>query len=249
MSHLTRSGALTGRQQIEARNLGIPEMDYRQIVLKNLAEENQIRVRKNTQKVTIKCNNPIILIGHGPDWEKEAIKIKGTKIPIIATDVCSTALMDMGIMPTYILTYEEAYKRINEKLFDFDRIDKNSVQVIGSNITRGWLEKSLEKIDMDLYRFDVYEAHDVSNVGIFSCMFAEMILKCDRVILLGMNSWAGDDGNPYLNWYVDWRKYIANLPNGYIINCSQAGLVYGGKIIECDYNNLVIENGQTVQAN
>ena len=149
--------------------------------------------------------------------------------------------MDMGIIPTYICTYESAYKRINEKLFDFKRIDQYSVQVIGSKLTREWLDQELEKLEMDLYRYDEYDAHAVSNVGIFSCMFAEEKLICDTAILIGMNSWAADNGNPYLNWYVDWRKYIAKLPDGYVINCSKGGLLYGRKILDCDFNNLIIE--------
>jgi len=82
MKHLTSDGALTEDQKDEANKLGIGHMDYRQVVLKKLAEENKIRTEKNTEKITIKCNNPVIIIGHGPEWEKEAIKIKGTKMSI-----------------------------------------------------------------------------------------------------------------------------------------------------------------------
>ncbi len=241
MTNLTTSGALTQRQQDEAKRLNIPQMDYRTVVLQQIADENEVHVVNNNKTLYCQSKKPIIIVGHGPNWEVEAIKLKGTKIPIIATDVCSIPLMDMGIMPTYITTYESAHKRINESLFDFDSIDKHSVQVIGSKLTMEWMEKELEKINMDLYRYDEYESHAVSNVGIFSCMFAEVKLECDTAILIGMNSWAADNGNPYLNWYVDWRKYIAELPDGYVINCSKGGLLYGRKILDCDYDNLVIE--------
>ncbi len=241
MSHLTINGHLTNSQKDEAQKLKINYMDYIQIVLKNLAKENQERASNNNNTVTVECKNPVIVVGHGPFWEKEAIKIKGTKIPIIATDVCSTQLMNMGIIPTYILTYEEAYKRINERLFDFKRIDEHSIQVIGSKRTRDWMIDELEKIDMDLYRYSTYNAQNVDNVGIFACMWAEEDLKADKIILIGMNSWAGDKGNPYLNWYVNWRRYISKLPQDYFINCTQGGLLYTGKVIECDYNNLVIK--------
>lgn len=241
-SHLTADGNLTNSQLEECNKLNLNPMDYRQIILDNLNRENTERVRANHEKVTVECKNPVIIVGHGPDWEKEVIKIKGTKIPIIATDVCSRPLMDMGIIPTYITTYEEAYKRINEKLFDFKRINEHSVQVIGSTITREWMEKELDKIGMDLYRYDRYQARDVSNVGIFSCMFAHDDLEADKVILIGMNSWDGDKSIPYLNWYVHWRKYIGKLPKGYFVNCTQGGLVYGHGIIECDFDNLVIKN-------
>ena len=242
MSHLTINGHLTHNQQQEANKLNIKYTDYIQTVLENLAKENEERARKNNNIVYVECKKPVIVIGHGPHWQDEAIKIKGTNIPIIATDVCSTQLMNMGIIPTYIATYEEAYKRINEKLFDFKRIDKHSIQVIGAKRTREWMDEELDKIDMDLYRYIGYSAQDVDNVGIFACMFAQDDLKADKIILIGMNSWAGDKGNPYLNWYVNWRKYLQKLPQDYFINCTQGGLLYTGKVIECDYNNLVIQN-------
>ncbi len=249
MTNLTTSGGLTQSQMDEANKAGIPYMNYRDVVLQQIADESEVHIKNNNKTLHSQSKKPIIIVGHGPRWEEEAIKIKGTKIPIIATDICSIPLMDMGIMPTYICTYESAHKLINEKLFDFNRINKHSVQVIGSNITMEWMEKELEKIDMDLYRYDTYNAHDVSNVGIFSCMFAEEKLECDTVILIGMNCWEtrvnttlpAEKRNPYINWYVHWRKYISQLPDNYIINCTKGGLLYGRKILDCDFNNLVIE--------
>jgi hypothetical protein len=239
--HLTPNGHLTQAQQDEANKLGITTGEMTDIVLQRIADYNKERCSKNDKKLTIKCKNPIIVIGHGPNWQEQARKIKGTKIPIIATDVCSTELMDMGIIPTYITTYEEAYKRINEKLFDFKRIDEHSVQVIGSTITREWMDRALDKIGMDLYRFTEWSAYEISNVGIFSCMFADRILKCDKIILIGMNCWDGDKGNPYLNWYVHWRQYINKKPDNFFINCTQDGVLYLGKVLDCDFNNLEIE--------
>jgi len=243
--HLTIDGHLTQSQKDEANKLNITHTEHTQTVLQRLSDFNKKRVLANHDIITVVSSNPVIIIGHGPDWEKEASKIKGTKIPIIATEICSIPLMDMGIIPTYIVTYEEAYKTINEHLFDFKRIDKHGIQVIGSTITREWLDEELDKIEMDLYRYTKYEAKTVDNVGIFSCMFAEDDLKADRIIMIGMNSWGGipKEGNPYVNWYVHWRKYIAKLPAGMIINCTQGGLLYGGNITECDFNNLVIKNG------
>jgi len=242
-SHLTALGYLTKNQKDEANRLNISHMDYRDVVLQNLADENEERVRKNNNKVVVECKNPVIIVGHGPDWEKEADKIKGTKIPIIATDVCSIPLMDMGIIPTYIATYEEAYKRINEKLFDFDRIDKYDIQVVGSNVTREWMDLALDDHGMTLYRYDKYKAYTISNVGIFTCKFAKEILEADRIILIGMNCWDSNHGNPYLNWYVDWRRYIEEMPDGFFINCTQGGVLYIGKIIECNFSNLVVKIG------
>jgi len=242
-SQLTKNGHLTKNQRDEANRLNINYMEYIDVVLQRLDEENTDRARKNNNTAIVNCKNPIIVVGHGPDWEKEAEKIRGTKIPIIATDVCSIPLMDMGIIPTYIVTYEEAYKRINERLFDFDRIDKHNIPVVGSNITKEWMELELDKIGMDLYRYDRYKAYTVSNVGIFSCKFAEDILNVDKIILIGMNCWDALRGNPYLNWYVDWRKYIEQLPDKFFVNCTQGGLLYNSKMIEVDFNNLVVKIG------
>ena len=71
-------------------------------------------------------------------------------------------------------------------------------------------------------------------------MFAEDILEVDKIIFIGMNSWAGDRGNPYLNWYTNLMKYISKMPDKFIINCTRGGLLYNGKITECDFNNLEI---------
>lgn len=240
-SRLTPLGHLTESQKEEARKQNIDYMDYIQIVLKDLNKENTENALSNKNTVTVECKNPVIIIGHGPDWEVQTEKIRGTKIPIIVSDVCSIPLMDMGIIPTYIVTYEEAYKRINEHLFDFKRIDEHSVQVIGSKITKVWMDEALNKINMDLYRFTDYDNSAVSNVGIMASMFAERALKADKLIFIGMNSWAKGDGNPYLVWFVDWRKYLASLPPQYIINCTQAGLIYDSKVLSCDFNNLVIK--------
>jgi len=240
--HLKPNGHLTQNQADQANKLGITHTEYTDIVLQNLADYNLETFGNNNKELTVEAKKPIIIVGHGPYWEKEAIKLKGTKIPIIATDVCSVPLMDMGIIPTYICTYEEAIKRINAKLFDFNRIDKHSIQVIGSTITRDWMEEELDKIGMDLYRFEEWKASEISNVGIFSAMFADRVLKCDKIILLGMNSWDGDKGNPYLNWYIDWRQYIDERPDKFFINCTKGGLLYTGKVLDCDFNNLVIKN-------
>ena len=240
MTHLTANGHLTQSQKDEANKLNITHTEMVDIVLQRLADENEKRVKSTKSTVVVDCKSPIIVIGHGPDWEKEAIKIKGTKIPIIATDVCSIPLLDMGIIPTYICTYEEALKRINVDLFDFKRIDEHSIQVIGSTITREWLEEELDKIGMDLYRFSLYSAYEINNVGIFSCMFAERMLKADKVILIGMNSWDSVKWNPYVNWYSSWRKYLNKLPDKFFINCTQGGVLYTGKVLESDFNNLVI---------
>jgi len=239
--HLTPNGHLTQSQQDEANKLGISTNEMTDIVLQRIADYNKERCSKNKEKLTVKCKNPIIVIGHGPNWKEEAIKIKGTKIPIIATDVCSNKLIDMGIIPTYICTYEEARKRINNKLFNYKAIDKHSIQVIGSTITRDWLDHDLDKIGMDLYRFEEWSAYEISNVGIFSAMFADRILKCDKIILIGMNCWDGDKGNPYLNWYVHWRQYFDKMPDKYFINCTQGGVLYNGKILECDFDNLEVK--------
>ncbi len=241
VSHLTRLGHLTASQAEEARVLGVNHAAYTNVVLQRLADENEDRCKNNHNKVTVECKSPIIVVGHGPYWEKEAIKLKGTKIPIIATDVCSKPLMDMGIIPTYICTYEEAYKKINQRLFDFERIDKHSIQVIGSKITREWLDKELDKIGMDLYRYDWYEVKSINNVGIFSAMFARDLLKVDKVILIGMNSWDSEKWNPYLNWYVTWREFLDKAPDKFFINCTQGGVLYTGKTLECDFNNLVVK--------
>ena len=140
MGLINANGHLTASQQERANKLGIGYMDMIDIVLKEMNDNFAEKIKKRTHtKVTAMARNPYIVVGHGPNWKEQAIKIKDTKIPIISTDVCANELMEMGIIPQYIATIEEAPKNVKEDMFDWKLIKKHKIKVIGSIITKQWL--------------------------------------------------------------------------------------------------------------
>ena len=237
--HLTGDGALTSTQESEAKAMNISNVEYTEIVLKRLAESFE----PNNEEVIVKAKNPVIVVGHGGGWYDQVQKIRHTKIPIIATDVCSIPMISDGIIPDYIVTFEEATKRINETLFNFQKIAQHKIQVIGSKITRNFVYAELEKVGQPFRRFNNYVSSRCSNVGVFGTLFARDELRSDAIILIGMNSWADDYGHPYLAWYTDWRHLIKESMDGLIINCTQGGLIYEHKVIKADFSKLKIDYG------
>ncbi len=234
--HLTIDGNLTQRQMEEADKMKIPHAEYTQMVLKILADS----FTPNDNDVNIECKNPVIIVGHGDEWCKQMRKIKNTKIPIIANDVCSISMISEGIIPNYITTLESAEKRINASMFNFQKIEQHKIKVIGSMITREWLSDELKKVNQPFTRFKNYISSRCSNVGVFTALFARDVLKADKIIMIGMNSWADGDDNPYLNWYTDWRHFIRTSPKHLLVNCTQGGLLYDDKIISADFSRLKI---------
>ena len=237
--HLTKDGNLTQSQLEEADRLNIPHDKFTQIVLKRLADS----FTPNDNDVNIECMNPVIIVGHGAGWQVQLKKIRHTKIPIISVDICSISMMSEDIIPTYITTLEEATKRINETLFNFEKINNHKITIVGSKITKEWMVEACDKWGINFLRNKNYNSSRCCNVGVFTALFARDVLKSDKIIMIGMNSWADDDGNPYLNWYTDWRHFIIESPEHLLVNCTQGGLIYGDKVLSSDFNRLYV-NGK-----
>ncbi len=234
--HLTMDGNLTSRQAVEADKMNMPHDQYTQLVLKILADS----FTPNDNDVNIECKNPVILVGHGDGWCEQLKKIRNTKIPIISVDICSIPMMSEGIIPSYITTFESAEKRINETLFNFEEIKNHNIPIVGSKITMKWLEKKCRGMGINFSRSLNYLSSRCSNVGVFSAIFARDVLKADKIIMIGMNSWADGDKNPYLIWYTDWRHFIRKASTHLLVNCTQGGLLYEDKVISADFNRLKI---------
>ena len=249
--HLNANGSLTKNQKDRANELEINHMDYRIVVLQNVSNHYKSLIEKEPAYGEIFSTNPYIIIGHGPGWEEQAIKVKGTKIPIISTDICTVPLLEMGIIPDYIVTFEEAVKRINDKLFPYDKIMEHDIKVVGSKITRQWLADDLFRKKMSLERFTDYK--DCSNVGLFGSLYAKKVLKADKIILIGMNCWNDNIKikdirwnhinyiPPFLNWYTDWRTFFRESP-GLVVNCSQGGILYVDGVFRFDFAHLDVVN-------
>jgi len=146
----------------------------------------------------------------------------------------------MGIVPDYIASYEEARKNVNESMFDFKAIREHGIPVIGSKMSKEWLN---EKLNGGLKRFIDYPSGHCTNVGMFGCMFARKSLLVDKIILIGMNCWSNTQAYPFLNWYVEWRKFINECNPNTIINCTEGGILYFERVIPADFETLVISSG------
>jgi hypothetical protein len=219
--------------------LGIGQMEMLDILLKEMNEKFAKNIKNRPHnKVTINSRNCHIVVGHGPDWKIQAIKLKDTKIPIISTDVCCNELLDMGIIPKYVVTLEEAHKNVKADMFDYKRLKENRVKVIGSSITREWLEKDCDKYGVKFSRFTDYSQSMVTNVGQFGVVFAESLFA-DNVIIMGMNNY-GPENYPWLDWYTHWRTYIGQKIDNFIINCTEGGILYFDKIFDIDFDDLEI---------
>ena len=225
-----------------ANKLGIGQMEMLDILLKEMNEHFTERVKQRPhKKITMRSRRTFIIIGHGPDWKVQAEKVRGTKIPIISTDVCATELIEMGIIPEYIVTLEEAHKNVNEHMFDFKLIKKHGIKIVGSIITREWLEDKCKEEGVHFQRFKGYSQSMVSNVGHFGAVVAFSFLA-DRVIIMGMNCY-GPEPYPWLNWYTNWRTWISGLTDNFLINCTEGGILYFDKVFDIDFDDLTIEKG------
>lgn len=234
-SHLNKHGNLTANQKAEARLLDTSQPDFIQVVLQRIADDHE---NICSEPVTIHCRKPYIIVGHGPGWEKQVEKIRGTKAKIIATDICSTPMIKMGIIPDYIATYEESPKLVSEKMFDFKAIKEHNISVIGSKQSKEFFEKELGK---GFRRFTDYNTSHCTNVGIFGSWFAQVELGADKIILIGMNCWSKTEGYPFLNWYVEWRALISHAYDNQFVNCTEGGILYFGRMIFADFATLEID--------
>ena len=242
MKTIKADGHLTASQTDRMNKLGIGQMEMLDILLKEMNDNFAENIKNRPhRKVTMRSRSTYIIIGHGPDWKAQAEKVRGTKIPIISTDVCATELIEMGIIPEYIVTLEEAHKNVNEHMFDFKLIKKHRIKIVGSIITREWLEERCKEEGIHFFRFKGYSQSMVSNVGHFGAVVAYSFLA-DRVILIGMNCY-GPEPYPWLDWYTNWRTWIGGLTDNFIINCTEGGILYFDKVFDIDFDDLEIIEG------
>ena len=242
MGNIGIDGHLAASQQDRANKMGIGYMEMLDIVLKEMNEKFAKNIANRPHnKVTMRSRCSFIVIGHGKDWKVQAEKIRGTDIPIISTDVCANELIEMGIIPQYIVTLEEAQKNVNEYMFNWDLIKKHGIKIVGSAITREWLEDECKKRNIHFFRFKGYSQSMVTNVGHFGAVVSYSYFA-DRIILIGMNCY-GDEPYPWLNWYSNWRMWIKDLTDNLIINCTEGGILYFDKVFDIDFDDLEITHG------
>ena len=242
MGLINADGSFTAAQYERMNKMGIGQMEFLDILLSEFNEKFKNMIEKRPHnKVTIKSRKTYAIVGHGENWQDQAIKLKDKGISVISTDACATELIEMGIIPEFIVTLEEAEKNVNEYMFNWDLIKKHGIKVIGSIITREWLEDKCKEKGIHFQRFKGYSQSMVTNVGHFGAAIAYSFFA-DRIILIGMNCY-GKEPYPWLNWYSNWRIWIGGLTDNVIINCTEGGILYFDKVFDIDLDDLIIEEG------
>lgn len=219
--------------------LGIGQMEMLDILLDEMNDNFAERIKNRPHnKVIIQSRRCHVVVGHGPDWKKQAIKLYDSHIPIIATDVCCNDLLEMNIIPKYLVTVESAKKNVKEDMFDWKWLKRYKITVVGSQLTMDWIPELCEKYGVKFIRFTEFSLSEVTNVGHFGVVFAES-LSADNVIIMGMNCY-GPEGYPWLDWYTHWRTYVGQKVDNFIINCTEGGILYFDRIFDIDFDDLEI---------
>jgi len=239
MGLITRDGNLTASQTDRMNKMGIGQTEMLDILLREMNDDFAKRIAQRPhKKVIIQSRRCHVVVGHGPGWKYQAIKLKGSKLPIIATDACCNDLLDMGIIPKYLVTIESAKKNVKEEMFDWDRLKKYNITVVGSQLTMDWVPDICVLKDVKFQRFSAFSLAEITNVGHFGVAFAEAI-SADNVIIMGMNCY-GPEKYPWLDWYTHWRTYVGQKVDNFIINCTEGGILYFDKIFDIDFDDLEI---------
>ena len=229
-------GHLSESEKDEANRMGITQMEFIDILLKRINENNNEMIKKDNTRINLPVRKPYIVVGHGPDWIEQAKKLKNTDIPIISTDVCFKPLLEIGVIPRYVITYEEALKNVYEEMFDFEAIKEHKIKVIGSQITRQWLVDKLKEHGLGI----LLHTSPFSNVGAYGAYYAKTVLQSDRIILIGMNCYGPEKNYPFLDWFGEWKRLFASSNDKLFVNCTQGGLLYTKRVLNCDFNNLTV---------
>ena len=231
-THLNSEGNLTESQKIQADCLGISHEEYKEILIQRLEELRGGAAPppdyENTRKVTtVKCNNPVLVVGHGPSFKNDMEGIRRWKHTIVATDACLKDLLDEGIIPDYVVTSEASRQTCYLWGFEFDRIKKHDIKVIHSSITRNDVIEPAQKAGVDIKQFKFVEEVRCSNVGLFALNFCVHELKADKIFMVGMEHNGTEyDESVYRTWATDFWYFVRKWPKQIIVNCSRGGLLY-----------------------
>lgn len=245
-THLNSDGNLTESQKVQADSLWpLYEKDkkrkltqvevheiHKEYILQRLFEKNGGEAPppdyENTRKVTtVKCNNPVLVVGHGPSFKNDMEGIRRWKHIMVATDACLKDLLEEDIIPDYVVTSEASRQTCYLWGFEFDRIKKHDIKVIHSSITRNDVIEPAQKAGVDIKQFKFVEEVRCSNVGLFALNFCVHELKADKIFMVGMEHNGTEyDESVYRTWATDFWYFVRKWPKQIIVNCSRGGMLY-----------------------
>jgi len=152
-------------------------------------------------------NESILIVGGGVS-RKETSFIGEFKGKIMATDVATHELLDKDIMPDYVTWLETDDVNVEFLVISIiPRLRGTLVVHRQRQCPRVIKEATKHNIHLRGFSPPTY----VNNVGLFSLVFAQQVLHCKDIHLIGMEHW----GDPYSdNWYNDmlnaFSRYMTN---------------------------------------
>lgn len=138
----------------------------------------------------------LLIIGRGESY-KQVEFIKNFDGKIIACDSVVHEMIDKGIMPNYVTWLETSDTNVEWLVLSTLHRLKNSTLVYRYGaIPRVAEEAAKHKIHIKSFQPPTY----VNNVGLFSIIFAQQVLHCKEIHLIGMEHRGGDYSE---NWFSD----------------------------------------------
>ena len=231
MGHLKLSQTLNESQIRHAKKIRIPIEEYQQHIISRLVEmrgnilPKTIREPKMKRKKIV-SKNPVLIVGAGQSSQQNFDSIKNFKGIIIALDSNFDMLMANKIIPDYILSLEV---KVRPSMFHPENLDKckDKTKLIGSAMTHNSVTNMAQAHGMKWSRYLNREEPRITNVGLFSIVFAKEELKADKIFLMGFEH----NGLEYVRlvfeiWQYDFWYFIKKWPKKLIVNCTDGGALY-----------------------
>jgi len=189
----------------------------------------------------IKSDNPFLIVGAGPSFQRDIDKISKFPGKIIAVDANFKECIDAGIKLDYAMTRESLKARYLKAMFPTECLDKFEGTVIGSTVTPPAIIEYF-RVEKQEFAISKVDESRLTNVGIFGVVFAHDQLKADKLFILGMEH-EGEkyDRMVYGTWRGDFWWYVKKWPVPTVINlCDGGALYYKEFIIDTTLDKLKI---------
>ena len=168
-------------------------------------------------------SDKILVIGNGPS-KKNLELIRDFDGKIISVDSVTQELIDNGIMPDYMTWFEVTWVEVQDLILSLLPNLKNTILVHRrEECPRVFNEASKYGIPTKPFGMPAY----VNNVGLFSIIFAQKVLHCKELHLIGLDHKGNDYPQSWFDSMInEFNKYIATEaePDSKIIDHSDGEL-------------------------
>jgi hypothetical protein len=238
-------GLLTRSQTEHSKYCGVRPYEYIQMLQTRIEERKIVRdaTRRKDKKVSrIEAENPFLLVAGGPSTDKYLQDVKNFKGKIVAFEISFKKVVDIGIIPDYVMSLEKA---VQPKHFPIEYLEKcaGKSEFVTSSITRETTMLHLRESNANPHRYITHEEPRLSNVGLWSLYYCRTVLNADKICLLGFeHEGTGYEQIIYDEWIADFWHYIDTWPKDVIVNCSNGGRLYSDRILDSTLKRLKIGN-------